>query len=352
MPKPRFSPSLAPIALACVVASGCASCGQSTLCAFKSRVNDPANRSMRRGLMSSGLSEFCKQMTTHQAPLRMDPSGPVIGRYYPQQCQQKELENGDLFVQFSGVGYGYTNLSKKVTFSMSGAVEYNQDFLVHDEPCSIYAYFRVRRIAGSDFRTRVVENPVASFANQLTGLGDKFGQQLVGQNLAQGFTVIHDDRGDDVSLGIVDLGKRPPHPFDVHGSGRITVENARTEVHQNQRDFIGPIEIDANGRALYVAAQLEGAPAVDVLVLRKEEGEGSLRLYWEHGPSGPLSGAPLGGWILQAGTPLQQAVPLPKGMYYVVLDNTPTAGAVAPPVNLLDDRAAVVSYALQIGDAP
>jgi hypothetical protein len=46
------------------------------------------------------------------------------------------------------------------------------------------------------------------------------------------------------------------------------------------------------------------------------------------------------------------------GMYYVVFDNTPSAGAVgaqaAPlaPLALLSDSAAVVSYAVQIGDAP
>jgi hypothetical protein len=49
---------------------------------------------------------------------------------------------------------------------------------------------------------------------------------------------------------------------------------------------------------------------------------------------------------------MQQSIPLPKGVYYVVFDNTPTAGAVSPPNNPLDDRAAVVNYVLQIGDAP
>lgn len=302
--------------------------------------------------MSSGLSEFCRQMLTHDAPLRMSNDTPIIGRYYPQTCQQKELENGDLHVDFSGIGYGYTNLSKKLTFSMAGSVDYNQDFLVSDEPCSIYGYLRVRRVLGTDFRTRVVENPVAGFANQLTGLGDRFGQQLVTGKLTEGLTVIHSDQGDDVGIGIVELGKRPFHPFDVHGTSRITYENARTEVHQNQRDFIGPVEIDGSGRALYLTANLDGAAAIDVLVLRKEEGDASLRLYYDYPQSGPLAGAPIGGWILQAGTQLQQSIPLPKGMYYVVLDNTPTAGTVNPPNNPLDDRAAVVNYVLQVGDAP
>jgi hypothetical protein len=43
-------------------------------------------------------------------------------------------------------------------------------------------------------------------------------------------------------------------------------------------------------------------------------------------------------------------------MYYVVIDNTPSAGQVAPPpaplFGVLGDAPAVVNYAIQIGDAP
>jgi hypothetical protein len=251
---------VAVLALFCSTAAGCGSCGASALCTFKGKINDPSNRTMRRSLMSSGVAEFCKQMLAHNAPLRMSNDTPVIGRYYPQTCTQRELDNGDLHVDFTGIGYGYTNLSKKLTFSMAGGVDYNQDFLVTDDPCTIYGYFRVRRITASDFRTRLVENPVAGFANQLTGLGDRFGQQLVSDKLSQGFTVIHDDSGDDVGFGMVELGKRPFHPFDVHGTSRMTYENARTEVHQGERDFIGPFEVDSSGRALYFTADLDGAP--------------------------------------------------------------------------------------------
>ena len=53
---------------------------------------------------------------------------------------------------------------------------------------------------------------------------------------------------------------------------------------------------------------------------------------------------------MQQGVEMKRAVPVPPGMYYVVFDNTPTAGQVAPPVNALDDRAAVVNYLIEIGD--
>jgi hypothetical protein len=43
---------------------------------------------------------------------------------------------------------------------------------------------------------------------------------------------------------------------------------------------------------------------------------------------------------------------VPKGAYYVVLDNTSTAGKSAPPTTALDDRAALVSLAVELGDAP
>jgi hypothetical protein len=55
--------------------------------------------------------------------------------------------------------------------------------------------------------------------------------------------------------------------------------------------------------------------------------------------------------IVQMGMELRRGIPVAPGMYYVVFDNTPSAGQVAPPMNLLDDRAAVVNYLIQVGDA-
>jgi len=98
-----------------------------------------------------GLSEFCHQMTTHNAPLKVLDGTPVIGRFYPQHCSQKELQNGDLYVEFDGFGYAWTNLSKKITFTMSGAVDYDQDFRIYDN-CDIYAYFRTRTSSSSRSR--------------------------------------------------------------------------------------------------------------------------------------------------------------------------------------------------------
>jgi hypothetical protein len=331
--------------------TGCASCGQSTVGALSGPINDPANKTLRRQILSYGIGQFCTEMLKHDAPLQLAPDQPVIGRFYPKTCTSKEVENGDLAVTFSGIGYAWTNLSKKLAFDMTGSVVYNQDFLM--DGSTMYAYFRTRAVQSSDFKTRVIEQPVASFLNQLTPMGDNFGRQLVGSKLAEGFTVIRGNDGSaDFSLGIVELGKKPAHPFDVHGSSRIAYENTRVEVHQNQRDFVGPIVVEDSGRALFVTGTMDGAPPIDVLFLRKDEAETSVGYYTTYAQIGPLGGQPFYGEVMQPGAPYSRTVPVPKGTYYVVFDNSSSAGQVAPIVNPLDDRAAVVSYVVQVGDAP
>ena len=340
------------MAAALALAPGC-NCAGGVACALRGPINDPQNRTLRRSLMSSGLNEFCRQMTTRNAPLKMSNDAPVIGRFYPQTCTQNELENGDLYVQFAGFGYGYTNISKKLTFTMSGAVQYNQDFLIADD-CSTYAYFRPRNIASSDFRIHLLENPVTSFLNALSPLAENFGKQLVAGKLGEGLTVITDKdmKNVDAVIGLVEKGKKPMHPFDIHGSDRLTYENQRTEVHQNERDFIGPIEITEPGRALYVTANMDGVQAVDLFVMRKADADASLRLYVDYAAAGPLAAPPMINDVVAMGQNFTHTIPLPPGMYYVVLDNTPSAGQVSPPMNPFDDRAAVVNYVIQIGDAP
>jgi hypothetical protein len=208
-------------------------------------------------------------------------------------------------------------------------------------------------VTKSDFKSRAIENPLTSFVNQLTPIGDNFGKQLLAGELQKGFTVIRDKDGNaDFGLGVVDVGKVPLKPYDVHGTSRITYENTRSEIHQNERDFIGPIWIEESSRALWVTATLDGVDTADVLVLGKQDGDASVAAYIANGTAGPLTGTPLFSDVIAVNTPWTKAIPLPKGVYYLVLDNTPTAGRVAPPVNLLDDRAATFTYVVQIGDAP
>lgn len=322
-------------------------------CTFRGTINEPENLSMRRALLRKGMGDFCKQMLAHDAPLRLSTDSPVIGRFYPTQCTAPEGD--DLNVTFSGFGYAYTNVTQKMTFTMNAQVTYRYDFLITEgDRCDVYAYFRPSRIAASNFQVHRIENQLASTFNGMTQMGDTFGQQLVGQKLKEGFTVIHSssDATDEFVLGIVPVGRKPLHPYQVHGDERITYENERVEVHQNERDFVGPIVVEDSGRALFVSAKLDGASAIDVMILRKAEADASLGYYYEYPLVGPLAGAPIAGDVLNAGVELKRSIPVGPGTYYVVFDNSASAGQVSPPANVPGDRAAVVNYLVQIGDAP
>jgi hypothetical protein len=331
--------------------SGCASCAQSYLGIMPGAINDPQNRTLRREILAYGIGQFCTELVKHSAPLKLADDQPAIGRFFPTSCKTTQLANGDLQVALGGDGYAWTNLSKKVTFDMSGTVEYDQDFQL--DGSTMYAYFRTKRVSKSDFKTRAIENPIANLVNSLTPIGDNFGRQLLSSELSKGFTVIRDKDGNaDFGLGVVDVGKRPVKPWDVHGSSRLTYENTRSEVHQNERDFVGPIFVEDSGRALYVTATLDGLEAADLIVLDKAGGEASLAAYVGSPTAGPLSGAPVFSDVVRNGAPFQRTIKVPKGVYYLVWDNTPTAGRAAPAVQLLNDNAATLTYVVQIGDAP
>jgi hypothetical protein len=341
--------------MAAVLAIGAALLGcPNPVCKFRGTINQPENLSMRRSLLRKGMGDVCKQMLERSAPLRLTPDSPVIGRFFPQQCVANEQDE-NLHLQFSGIGYGWTNVSKKMTFTASASALYRYDFRVREEgDCDIYAYFRPSRIDASDFKVHRIEGTAANVFNAFTNMGETFGRQLVGKKLQEGFTVVSYDAKEtnvDFALGIVPVGQPIPHPYQTRGGERATYESERVEVHQNQREFVGPVPVEGSGRAIFVTVQVDGAPAVDVLLMRKEEGDASLRLYFEYPQAGPLAAVPLGGDVAQQGQELRRAFAVGPGMYYVVFDNTPSAGQVSPPMNSFDDRAAVVSYLIQVGDA-
>jgi len=324
------------------------------VCSFRGTINQPENLTMRKSLLRKGMGDFCKQMTSRNAPLKLSTDSPVIGRFYPTQCNAGEGEL--LNVTFSGYGYAFTNVTKKMTFNGGGSAAYKYDFQVTEgDRCDVYAYFRPARVDASTFNVYRIEGTMASVFNTFSSFGDNFGKQMVSKKLQEGFTVIAKDGNEqnvDFALGVVPLGKRPFHPYQVDpADGRVTYENERTEVHQNQRDFVGPISVEESGKALFVRASVDGVQAIDVMLMRKADGDASLRLYHEYPQSGPLAAPPIDGQVLQARVEMNRAISVAPGMYYVVFDNTPSAGQVAPPVNALDDRAAVVNYLIQIGDA-
>jgi hypothetical protein len=354
---PRVAVARTGIALFALGALGALAvgCAANSVCKIAGPINDPSNRTLRRSLMSFGLGQFCQQMTTRNAPLKLAPDAPAIGRFYPQHCTQQQLDNGDLWVQFDGVGYAFTNLSRKVTFRSAASIQYNEDFKCADDN-SIYAYFDTRVVSPPQFNIVTIEQPVANLVQGwIAPFADNFGRQMVTGQLAQGFTVIQSEDGTDFDLGHLPVGQKPQRPYRLHGNNRITWETQRTQVYAHERDFIGPIVVQDGGRALYLTMQLEGQQAIDVLLLGKAEGEAALQAYVNYGPVGPLPFPPRFSEVLAYGASYQRAVPVPPGMYYVVIDNTTSAGQVAPPPVLpfgMADAGAVINYAIQIGDAP
>jgi hypothetical protein len=327
-------------------------CSPNTVCKLAGPINDPSNRTLRRNIMSFGLGQFCGQMTTRNAPLKTTPDAPIIGRFFPRECRQELLENGDLWVHFGGFGYAWTNLSKKVAFTSSAAIQYNQDFRCAEDN-AIYAYFDTRAISPPDFQLKVIEQPVANLVQDwIRPFAETFGREMVSGKLGQGFTVIQGDDGStDFDLGHLPVGTRPVHPFNLHGSNRLNWESDRTSVYVNERDFIGPIVVQDGNRAIYLTMTVDGQPSVGVALYGKNEGDAALQLYVAYGPAGPLPYPPRFADVVQYGVQYERAVPVPPGMYYVVIDNT---GRPAPPpiLPLAVDGSAVVNYAIQIGDAP
>ena len=76
------------------------------------------------------------------------------------------------------------------------------------------------------------------FANQL-------GNGLLTHELERGFTVIRaDDGGVSFALGLLPPGERPVEPYVRANESRTLLANERIEIHQNQRDFAGPFDVD------------------------------------------------------------------------------------------------------------
>jgi hypothetical protein len=319
-------------------------CSPNAVCKLGGPINDPSNRTFRRSIMALGLSQFCQQMTSRSAPLRLGPDAPVIGRFYTQRCRQQVADNGDLRVHFEGMGYAFTNVSRKVTFTAGADIQYDQDFRCADDN-SVYAYFDTRAVSPPDFHVLQIELPGANLVQGwIAPIADNFGRQMLSGQLAQGFTVIQfADGAQDFDVGHLPLGHRPLHPFGVHGKDRVTVESLRTQVNAGERDFIGPITVEGNHRAIYTTMQLDGQQSVTVMLIPKPQGDAALQAYVNAGPAAPLPFPPPVSDTVQYGVQYQRAVPVPPGMYYVVIDNTGMTNAAS---------AAVVGYSVQIGDAP
>jgi len=300
-----------------------------------------------------GAGRLCEEMTKRGAPLRLADGAPVIGRFFPTGCQSvTNDERQTVTLQFSGDGYAWTPVTKRLNFSSTATVEYKPDF--HKDGDTIYVWFRPANISAPDFRVGLVEQPAVGLATAMTPLGvlaNLFGQQIVSFELSRGFTVIHESAGDDFALGILQPGSRPSHPYDMHGNERVMLMNELAEVHGNTLDFLGPFEIDGPGRMLFVKIRSAGI-ALDVAVTTRAAGDAWRRQYQTQRGIPLPPGPPIVAGIVPADVETDRSIALPQGQYYLVVDNSPFVGRAAPPVSPLFDPVARVTYLISMGDAP
>jgi hypothetical protein len=353
--------------LAMVFALACmgASCGQSALAIMPGTINDPSNKALRREIFAFALDELCTEMQKRSLPLKLRDDDPSVGRFFPNGCSVQEMPDTSLFVQFTGHGYAWTNVTGRMGFEASGAVEFDHDFRL--DGSTMWVYFRQRRTQSTGFKVLMVERGEGSGAAVAGLLGttvqqaaERVGERVLSHQLARGFTVVRESDGTvQFTLGVLGVGDRPAVPFDRGDSSWKVLANERTELHGGQRDFTGPYDVEDDD-ALYLTALVEGAAAVDVLVLPKAVGDAWIQSHERQPGETPAPGQPLFDDFVPAATAIPGQPPalwrrplrMPAGSYYVVLDHSATAGRTAPATRPLDDRAALVSYAVQLGDAP
>jgi hypothetical protein len=325
-------------------------------------VNNPANRTLRREILAFGTGTLCKELMKRSVPLKLREDDPTLGRFFPRQCKIESLENGDLYVQFAGIGYAWSNLTKRMSFTASAAIQYEQDFRL--DGSTMYVYFKPAATTARKFELTMVEQPVMP-TTPVTPLfpgGDaktfmnQIGEGMLAREIGRGFTVIREDDGSaSFGVGLIPIGERPTAPYERKDDDRLLYVNESIEVHQNQRDYVGPLEVPEDDMALYLTLSVTGAPAVDVIVVPKQQGDAWIDAYVTSPQAGPPPGPPIFDETVSmdpTGRLYKRLVRVPKGSYYVVLDNTATAGRSSPPQAALDDRAVNVSAGIELGDAP
>lgn len=335
----------ASVAVAALALAGCSW--------FKGPVN--ASPQLRWWLFSNfGAGRLCPEMVQRSAPLRMAPNPNVIGRLFPASCQTTVNDASQtVTVAFSGTGFAWTPIAGRVSFSVLASVEYRMDFFLADD--AVYIFARpARTVLGPTFQVTSIENRLANWAAQGPAgyLLNTFGGQIVSGELASGFTVVHADDGDSFALGQLAPPAKPPRPFDT-SKNRYAMVNETAEVHSDELDLVGPLTVVDNDQALFIQAALTG-PAVDVFLIRRGTGD-----LWRQGLQngavlGPPPEAPILGFSLGPTMPLRQRFPLPAGQYYLAIDNSARVGATNPPfspLGVLGQNTAVISYAVELGDA-
>lgn len=349
------------LAVASVMAASSGCSPQKVLSIMPGVVNDTHNRTLRRELIALGMGDVCRQLMTRSVPLKLDADHPALGRFFPATCQVDTLANGDLYVQFGGKGYAWSNLTQRIGFKVSAAIEYDQDFMI--DGSTLFLYLRPAAVTSRSFEPTVVEGtvfPETPITDILPGTDPQGFVKQVGPGLfafaiGDGITVVRESDGAaSFAISMAPMQK-PMAPFERGKSDGRLYANERIELHREQRDFLGPIEVSEVGMGLYLTANVDGAPQIDVQIHGKDAGETWLQQYVTSKENAAPPSTPLLDETVTATPstqPLRRFVAVPPGSYYVVLDNTSTAGKTAPGGGPNDDRAALVGIGIEVGDAP
>jgi hypothetical protein len=307
--------------------------------------------SLRWWLFSNfGASKVCPEMQKRGMPLKLQALGPnSVGRFFPLTCQVAVNDaTRTMAVTVTGSGYALLPVTRRIGFYAGISVEYRPDFRLTDD--ATYVWGRVNRMLTTpDLRITGVENKIVSLATQ-TPIGDVatvIGQSIVSGEIAKGFTVVHQDDGDDFALGELLPPAKPPRPFSP-GKDHIMLATDVTEVHAASRDYLGPFSVDGGGAALFVRFRIAGAP-LDYLVVDKTLGDMWRQSYERGDPIGPPPGQPISYGTAPIGDS-QRAVPLNPGLYYVVVENKAPAAALGVPMPF--ESVGLATYAVEVGDRP
>jgi hypothetical protein len=351
MPRSSLCAALARLVTAAFFASLVgASCGQRALGVMPGVINNPANLSLRKAILSFGTSRVCAEVQKRSLPLKLRPDDPVIGRFFPRTCFAQDLPTGELRVQFSGGGYIWTNLTQRMSFDADGGIDYDTDFLM--DGSTMYVYFRPKSTGSAKLGVKLIEQPqVAAVSGMPFGgsgnLSNEVGTQILKGEIAKGFTVIRAANGDvEFGMGVIEKGSHPPAPYKASDD---VLANELIEVHQNQRDFVGPLEVPSGGK-LDIKVAIDGAPACDLLLVPRYVGEAWLQTYTTQAATTPPPNPPLLDEPAFSGAVWHRTLSLPGGLYYLVLDNTASAGRTMPSTFARDDRAVLVKLSVTADD--
>ncbi|MFO0612535.1 MAG: hypothetical protein U0414_08115 [Polyangiaceae bacterium] len=314
-----------------------------------------ASPGLRWWLFSNfGAQRVCPEMLKTSLTLRMQEGAPGIGRFFPRSCNYSVNDDAQtLQVNVFGVGYGYVPPAKHVGFNLSVSVEYRPDFQIAGD--DLYVWGKFSRLTGApNFQIQYAENPVVDVATNVTPLGSGLnilGNQVVVGFLSRGFTVVdNSDSGKLFSLGILSPPSKPFQPYQVDDDSSYTFANEAVDVYVGSRDFLGPYEVTDSDQQLQLRMNVTGNP-LEFMVVSKATGDAWLEQY-NHGQAGPPPppGAIMGAPLNQG--PTLKRLTLPPGFYYVVVDNTTTAGMVNPPVSLIPnplfDGSSRLTYVAQL----